>query len=46
MRWDDDAPDEAPDVPWDHCVECGEPIWKPPRSKFPRCYFCTKAKVT
>lgn len=35
--------DEAK-VPWDHCVECGEPLWDPPRSRFPRCNLCRRSK--
>ena len=34
-------PDEFPEAPWAHCVECGDPIFRPNRK---RCNFCAAAK--
>lgn len=33
--------DEWPEIPFDHCVECGDPIYRPNRK---RCNFCAAAK--
>lgn len=37
----EDFMEDFPEVPYDHCVECGDPIFRPKKR---RCTFCARAK--